>query len=105
MSIKEDTAESINYEFYKEGGLKDAISKEIDKAIDARVGKWLVGGGVIVLFTMTAAWYTLKADVAYNTARIEQALTTDQAALIIQRLEQLEVVVTKIDERLRLKGI
>lgn len=112
MCTKEETAEIINHEFYREGGLRDNLVDEIDQAIDARVGRWLIGGGIIMIFTISAAWFTLNNEVSNNSAKINDALTTDQAALIIQRIDQLERTLTdrnstieKLDERLRAKGI
>ena len=112
MCTKEETAEIIKTEFFKEGGLKDALVKDVERAIDARVGRWLLGGGIIFLFTISAAWFSLKAQVDDNTEKIENALTSDQAALVIQRLDQLEqsvreknTTIEKLDDRLRAKGI
>lgn len=112
MCTKEEVQEVIKYEFFRENGLRDNLIDDFQKAMDARIGKWLLGGGIVIIFTVASAWFTLNARVESNTEKIEKALTTDQAALIIQRLDNLEQVVKdknstikELDERLRSKGI
>lgn len=112
MCTKEETAEVIKTEFFKEGGIRDAILSEIDKAIDARVGKWLIGGGIIMIFAIAAGWFSLKGEVARNTEYRENGFNKDQAALLIQRLDQisennrdLNETIKELDDRLRAKGI
>lgn len=112
MCSKEETAEVIHNEFYRDGGLRDSMVEEIDQAIDARVGRWLIGGGVVLLFAMAAAWFSLSNEVSNNSEDLENVLTSDQAALIIQRVESLSAKqeetnesVKALDERLRSKGL
>lgn len=112
MCTKEETAEIIQHEFYRDGGLRDSLVDDLERAIDARIGRWLIGGGVAIIFIIAAAWFTLSNNVSNNTEKINNALTTDQAALLIQRLDQFEELqgdtkasVEKLDERLRAKGI
>lgn len=112
MCTKEETAEILHQEFWKEDGLKDKLIAEVHTAIDARVGRWLIGGGIVIVFTVAAGWFSLSSKVAINSEKIENALTTDQAALLIQRLDQLSEdnrelneTIKSLDVRLRSKGI
>lgn len=112
MCTKNEIAEVIEQEFFKEGGLRDQLSDDITTRIDAKVGRWLLTGGLIVIVAAAGAWFTLKNTVSNNTEKIENALTQDQAALIIQRVDQLKEsvddkneVIQRLDERLRAKGI
>lgn len=112
MCTQEETAEILREEFWKKGGLKDQLTKEVHAAIDARVGRWFISGGAIIVFMVAAGWFSLSNSVANNTQKIDDALTSDQAALIIQRLDQLETtvqeknrIIERLDERLRSKGI
>lgn len=112
MCSKEDTAEILHQEFWKEDGLKDQLIKEVQRAIDARVGRWLIGGGIVIVFTIAAAWFSLKNEVTRNTEYRENGFNKDQAALLIQRLDQmadnnrdLNRTIKELDDRLRAKGI
>ena len=112
MVSKDETIEIIKNEFYREGGIKDALMKDFERSINAQIGRWLIGGGVLTIFAISAAWFSLKAEVDNHTKQLEKALNEDQAALIIQRLSSLEETVREknnsikeLDERLRKKGI
>lgn len=111
MCTKEETAELLKHEFWKEDGLKDNLLNEVHKAIDARIGRWLIGGGILIIFTIVAAWFSLKSEVSRNTEFREQGFNQDQAALLIQRLDQiaednrdLNKTIQALDDRLRAKG-
>lgn len=111
MCTKEETAEILHTEFWKEGGLKDQLSKEVHRAIDARVGRWLLAGGLGIIVLVAGAWFSLKGEVARNTEYRENGFNKDQAALLIQRLDQLSddnrelnETIKSLDDRLRAKG-
>lgn len=87
---------------------KTRLEREMESAFFKSVGRWLVGGGVVVIISVSGLWFKVQA----NTEKIENALTEDQAALIIQRVDQLNLSVQEknetlkdIDARLRAKGI
>lgn len=119
MCTKEETAEVLRNEFNREGGFKDELVKDVVTTLKAMVFTYLVTGGAILLFTVIGAWFTLYYKVASqdvritaNTKLIDEGYTKDQAALIIQKNEELSNQVTdlkdtleKLDDRLRAKGI
>lgn len=109
---EEQIAQVIDQEFFKEGGLRDRLKSDFTNIIDARIGRWFIGGGVVLIFSIASAWFTLSNQVANNTNKINNAVTTEGAALIIQRIDQLENTlqdkndaIKSLDERLRAKGI
>lgn len=106
-----DIAKAIEYEFLKDDGLKDKLVAEIHQTIDARVGRYFISGGIVLLVVILSAWFTLTNRVDNNQQAIKAALTQDQAALIIQRLDSLKESVDEkntridsIDARLRAAG-
>lgn len=112
MNYEEMTIKAIENEFFKEGGLRDKLRKDITNIIDARIGRWFIGGGGFLIITAVLAWANLTSKVNSNTEKIENAVTNEGAALIIQRLDQIESTVKDkndtikaLDDRLRAKGI
>lgn len=112
MCTQNEVAQVIEQEFFKDGGLRDQLTEDISNAIDARIGRWLIGGGMILILAAAAAWFSLRNDVDNNTQALEDAITQDQAALLIQRLDQFEKLqadtnasIRDLDNRLRAKGI
>ena len=77
--------------------------------------RWIIGLVLTIIIQSGAVFFwaaTIQAQVQQNAENIEDALTQDQAALIIQQIEQLKdsvetknKTIEKLDERLRLKGI
>lgn len=93
--------------FTKKDG-KTRLEREMESAVYQALGKWLIGGGIMVIVFFVGIYYRVQA----NSEKVDNALSHDQAALIIQRVDQLKEavddknrVIQSIDERLRDKGI
>jgi len=95
MTNQQDVSQAIEDTLFSKGADgKTRFGRELDEHIDGRVGRWLLGGGFLFIFTITGfVWWAAQQEAKIN--EIDRRVD-DNADAIQLRLDDISSQLTEV---------